>query len=83
VSEVEIEIDRAGAVESVARIAEGAIIYDAVAVVVCTGGGVYGLAGIEREAVPTVKRFVKCDELRRSNLWRRSLSERAQSAAGS
>ncbi len=49
VSQVEIEIDQAGAVESVARIAEGAIIYDAVAVVVCAGGDVYGLAGIERE----------------------------------
>ncbi len=50
VRHVEIEIDEAGAVESVARTTEGTIVYDAVAVVVRAGGDVYWLSGIKRES---------------------------------
>src|ERR1700739_864238 len=43
---------------------------------------VTGLPEYRESAAPRVNRLVKCDEPRRSNLWRRSLSDPAQTAAG-
>ena len=50
VRHVEIEIDEAGAVEGIARRADGTIVNDAVAVVIGAGGDIYWLAGIQRES---------------------------------
>ena len=49
VGEVEIEIDEAGAMKGIACEAGRTIIYDAVTVVVRTGGDVYGFTRIKRK----------------------------------
>ena len=50
VSEVEIEIDEAGAVERIACKAGGTIVYDAVTIIVRPGGDVHGLTRIKRKS---------------------------------
>ena len=81
--EIEIQFDHAWPGHRIAQYASRTVVDDAILIVVGSRRDIDWFSRIERERHSAVKYRVGCDDANKSNLCRRSLSERAQSPAGS